>query len=712
MADIPASILSTATVTGISQNGGIIAGSFAGDVEVNGDHDWVRVDLVAGQQYQFFVSLEGPSNDSQLVLRDPAGNQILSDDDAGAGANSYTAFTPLVSGAYFVDVGEFGNNATGAYTLEVVNNTAQPGTLKFLDADMQNYSALAGERVLGGAGNDTLSLSADGRDAFGEQGNDYLVGNELKNTLSGGTGNDFIIGNGGMDVLFGGSGNDTMTGGEYSDVITPGEAPDTLIGGAGDDEYVDVDGNDTVIELAGEGYDSYFTHFSVTLQDSQSIERIQLSNDANINATGNASNNSLNGNSGNNRLDGAGGDDYMFGGAGNDTFVVDSTGDVVAEDANEGTDTIESFEDFSLAAIDNIENILLLGDKEHSATGNGLANALTGNSANNSLSGGAGDDTLSGAGGNDMLTGGSGNDTYVNPQADTIIELANGGTDTVRSGATFTLSGRQQVENLTLTGAGDINGSGNSYDNVLTGNTGNNILNGSTGADTMIGGAGNDIYYVDTAGDVTTEAFNQGIDIVSSSISRTLSVNIENLNLNGTADIDGNGNTAANIINGNDGDNILRGYEGGDTLNGKAGEDILLGGTSSDYLNPGADAMKDIIRFSAVSDSTGSQRDIVTGMDLNAEDVFDFTVMPTSLAYVGGGTLSLATINADLAMAVNGALAANGAVLFDPNAGDLNDAGHLFVVVDGNGDGVYTANQDYVVELVNATGTLTLDDFI
>jgi hypothetical protein len=33
-------------------------------------------------------------------------------------------------------------------------------------------------------------------------------------------------------------------------------------------------------------------------------------------------------------------------------------------------------------------------------------------------------------------------------------------------------------------------------------------------------------------------------------------------------------------------------------------------------------------------------------------------------------------------------------------------------VVDGNGDGVYTPNQDYVVQLVNFTGTLTLTDFI
>ena len=328
------------------------------------------------------------------------------------------------------------------------------------------------------------------------------------------------------------------------------------------------------------------------------------------------------------------------------------------------------------------------------------------------IDGGEGNDRLGGGAGTDTLTGGLGNDTYVNPTGDIIIERESGGNDTVESNTTASLAIREQVENLTLTGLGNINATGNAGANVLIGNAGNNILNGGLGADTMAGGAGNDTYYVDTAGDVTTEPFNHGIDIVSSSISRTLSVNVENLNLSGAANIDGNGNTAANRINGNDGNNVLRGYEGADTLNGGAGNDILLGGTSSDSLNPGSDAVRDIIRFGAVTDSTGSQRDIITGLDLNNEDRLDFTVIPTSLATVNTGTLSLAIINANLASAVNAALAVNGAVLFDPSAGDLNVAGHKFLVVDANGDGSYTPSADYVVQLVNATGTLTLDDFI
>ena len=81
------------------------------------------------------------------------------------------------------------------------------------------------------------------------------------------------------------------------------------------------------------------------------------------------------------------------------------------------------------------------------------------------------------------MAGGAGNDTYVvDNVGDIVVEKAGEGTDLVQSSVTFTLAAN--VENLTLTGGANINGTGNALGNFLVGNTGNNTLNGGAGADT------------------------------------------------------------------------------------------------------------------------------------------------------------------------------------------------------------------------------------
>ena len=80
-----------------------------------------------------------------------------------------------------------------------------------------------------------------------------------------------------------------------------------------------------------------------------------------------------------------------------------------------------------------------------------------------------------------------------------------------------------ECENLTLTGTGAINGTGNELNNVLTGNSEANMLTG---------GAGDDTYIVGT-GDTVVEAANEGIDTVQSDVSFTLGANVENLDAHG-----------------------------------------------------------------------------------------------------------------------------------------------------------------------------------
>ncbi|CCI23515.1 Calx-beta domain-containing protein [Microcystis aeruginosa] len=80
-------------------------------------------------------------------------------------------------------------------------------------------------------------------------------------------------------------------------------------------------------------------------------------------------------------------------------------------------------------------------------------------------------------------------------------------TDTITAAVTTTLAAN--VENLTLTGAAAINGTGNAGNNVITGNTANNLLNGVGGNDTLNGGAGLDTLTGGAGNDVFLFQFSQ-----------------------------------------------------------------------------------------------------------------------------------------------------------------------------------------------------------
>lgn len=246
-----------------------------------------------------------------------------------------------------------------------------------------------------------------------------------------------------------------------------------------------------------------------------------------------------------------------------------------------------------------------------------------------------------------LLQGGAGDDTYVVSHAATIIEAAGQGRDTVRAGLNWTLGAN--LEDLVLLGAGNLRGTGNALDNVLTGNaganvldggagrdtasyaqsaaavvvslalvgaqatgagadtllnienltgsrladrlTGNagaNVLDGGAGGDTMTGGEGSDTYICDAATDVIVETgVTPGdVDSVVSGVNWTLQARIENLTLTGTATM-GNGNNADNILRGNAMNNQMAAWGGNDQLFGNGGNDSLSGASGNDTLNGG-----------------------------------------------------------------------------------------------------------------------------
>lgn len=303
----------------------------------------------------------------------------------------------------------------------------------------------------------------------------------------------------------------------------------------------------------------------------------------------------LNGGANNDLLNGGGGADLMNGGTGDDTFVVDNTGDVVNESNGQGNDLIQSSVTYGLSGR-YVETLTLTGSANIDATGNSLNNTLNGNSGNNLLNGSTGADTMSGNGGNDTY--------FVDNAGDTVSEGVGQGTDLVKAGVSFVLGA--DIENLTLTGGHDIDGTGNAAANTIIGNAGANQLNGGggndtlygnegndrldggTGADKMIGGSGNDTYYVDDALDHVFENVgnvdNGGTDTVVASLSFNLGAYFENLILDGSA-LNGNGNELSNVLTGNAFDNKLDGKTGADLMAGGAGNDTYFVDNSGDQVS-------------------------------------------------------------------------------------------------------------------------------
>lgn len=205
-----------------------------------------------------------------------------------------------------------------------------------------------------------------------------------------------------------------------------------------------------------------------------------------------------------------------------------------------------------------------------------------------------GNDFIDGGLGGDTMNGGLGNDTFVVESAGDVVLEASGvgtGTDTVLSSITYTLGAN--VENLTLTGSGLINATGNGLDNVIIGNSASNKINGGLGADDMSGGGGSDTYTVDDAGDLVTEGASAGTDTVLSSVDFTLGANVENLTLTGSTAVNGTGNSLNNTIIGNGLDNLLIGAGGIDHLTGGVGADEMRGGAGNDVYN--VDNVNDLV---------------------------------------------------------------------------------------------------------------------
>ncbi len=148
-----------------------------------------------------------------------------------------------------------------------------------------------------------------------------------------------------------------------------------------------------------------------------------------------------------------------------------------------------------------------------------------------------GNDYIDGGAGADAMFGGLGNDTYIVDNAgDQVTEGFNEGVDQVMSSVSFVLGA--DVDNLTLTGSGNLNATGNAIANVLVGTAGNNVIIGNGGDDTIFAGAGNDAIDGGSGSDTVDYASDtKGITVsfanasaVGAGIGTDSVVNVENIN--------------------------------------------------------------------------------------------------------------------------------------------------------------------------------------
>ena len=514
----------------------IIDGNVAGDIDTA-----VYTDLRAN--YSF-----GLNADSSLYIDHSGfdeGAAPVDDDDAGEGAVP----KPLSDGR---------DTIRGIEKLQFTGAT--PNTVDILNV----IEGMASSDTLNGTNSDDLLVGKAGSDNLnGYGGNDILMGGTGNDTLNGGAGNDSYIfgladgndiinepasGNaaaGGTDRIAIGAG--TLAGLNAYE-ITSGGGNDNLVIGFNGQQITVTDHFDNAseavefINLDGAVYEGYAFDGDYAISADDSGDRqaangintllagttggddiiggdgddLLFGHDGSDDLEGGAGDDLLVGGGGNDAMVGGLGADTMVGGSGDDVYSVEDADDMVVEAATGGIDTVQTTLDaYTLGA--NVENLAYTGAATFTGTGNELANRIEG---------GGGVDTLSGLGGNDI---------YVVTAGDIILEAAAGGTDTVQSSATYTLGANLEI--LTLTGNGAINGTGNDVANTITGNNAGNQLFGAGGDD---------------------------------------------------------------ILNGNGGNDLLDGGTGNDTLNGGTGDNILIGGAGSDTVNLQAgNGNDDVIRYTA-----------------------------------------------------------------------------------------------------------------
>lgn len=568
---------SSATTASLTIDGPVVAGV----LDAAGDHDWYRVDLVAGQSYIFRTTATGGANDPDTFIRlfgINGSTQLAENDDGGGGTYSQIRFTATTTGTYYLDVGGFNDGESGNYRVaasiapplpvftndqiadQLLNgywggtqnarhfNVAPGGTITY------NVTALTAEGQT--LAREAFNLWSDATgitfQEFAGTANITLDDNQsgafASSTRSGNIITSSIVNVGTQWLATYGTGLNTYSfqtylheighaiglghGGPYNGNATYGQ----------DNSYQNDAWATTVMSYFSQNENTYFSTQGFTQQFvvSPIVADVLATTIAYGTATTTRTGNTT----------------YGFGNTSGraiyDATQFPSVTYTIVDHG--GTDTLNYSRftqnqriDLNQEAFSNVGarvgNVTIArGTVIENAIGGSGNDVLMGNGANNNLSGKAGTDTIDGGGGDDTLDGGAGSDT-------------------------------------------------------LTGGAGSDRLFGSVGADTMDGGDGNDRLEVDNVGDVAIGG--AGIDtveVVTAGLTYTIAGDIEFIGNQSGGDLTitlnalGNsysGSVGVDIVNAGAGQDSLYGRAGNDQLNGQDGNDYLFGDIGNDTLDGG-----------------------------------------------------------------------------------------------------------------------------
>lgn len=642
MPDIPGNSSTGATIA--------IGGAVTGSLETPGDHDWFRITLEAGQSITIMLSGVGtdPVDDTYLIIRDSAGNQLAFNDDGGDGLNSVLSFTATSAGTYYIDAAAWSDPSQGyygdigTYRLSVEN---------FVPPPVFNYDQIADQLVNGfwdGAARHfnvsqggTITVNLSELNAS-EQ---YLARHALQ-LWSDSLGINFSETLLNAQITFHNDDHDASEDSAFSSSVTSGgfilssqvnidsgwvstygtglnsysfqtylhEIGHALgLGHAGNyngsadypnDALFSNDAwSTTVMSYFSQQQNSYFSSqgftydYLVTPMVGDLVAMAMLYGSPTTTRTGNTTY-GFNNTSGREVFDASAFPSVAY-------TVLDNGGidtlDYSGFGANQRINlNAETFSNVG-GGVGNVS--IARGTVIENAIGGSGNDTLIGNAANNVLTGNAGNDTLDGGAGNDILNGGAGVDTasYASAISGVAVDLRTTTAQYTRSAGIDTLSSIEQLVGSNfadrLYGSDSANridgGAGNDLligrggDDHLIGGAGNDTLDGGTGNDILDGGAGTDyVTYAAAQAGVTVNLSLTGVQNTGGAGQDQL-LNLERLygsNFNDNL----TGTAGGNLITGRSGDDVITGGDGYDRLQGDGGNDTIYGDGGNDTVIGGA----------------------------------------------------------------------------------------------------------------------------